>query len=97
MATEKPCVIDVSRGGAKGGVILYPLLGIRHAEQCRRTYRNFVLGFRLPNRNAAGTCCAMACCLEVLFVTNWLMRTRCLGDVYLAPKGMENTENASAI
>ena len=38
VATEKPCVIDVSRGGTKGGVILYPLLGTRHAEQCRRIY-----------------------------------------------------------
>ena len=28
-ATEKPCVFDVSRGGTKGGVILYPLLGIQ--------------------------------------------------------------------
>ena len=57
---EKPCVIDVSRERAKGGVILYPLLklryptrrtmsadlggigypllGIRHAEQCRRIW-----------------------------------------------------------
>ena len=25
------------RGGVGGGVILYPLLGARHAEQCRRT------------------------------------------------------------
>ena len=24
-------------GGVRGGVILYPLLGVRHAEQCRRT------------------------------------------------------------
>ena len=30
------CVIDVSRARTKGGVILYPLLGIQHAEQCRR-------------------------------------------------------------
>ena len=26
---RKPCVFDVSRGGTKGGVILYPLLGIQ--------------------------------------------------------------------
>ena len=25
-------------GGVRGGVILYPLLGVRHAEQCRRIY-----------------------------------------------------------
>ena len=30
-------VIDVGRGGVRGGVILYPLVSIRHAKQCRRT------------------------------------------------------------
>ena len=33
----KTYVIDVGRGGVRGGVILYPLVSIRHAEQCRRT------------------------------------------------------------
>ena len=32
----KTYVIDVGRGGVRGGVILYPLVSIRHAEQCRR-------------------------------------------------------------
>ena len=34
---KKTYVIDVGRGGVRGGVILYPLVSIRHAEQCRRT------------------------------------------------------------
>ena len=33
---KKTYVIDVGRGGVRGGVILYPLVSIRHAEQCRR-------------------------------------------------------------
>ena len=35
---KKTYVIDVGRGGGVrgGGVILYPLVSIRHAEQCRR-------------------------------------------------------------
>ena len=33
-----PHVSDVGRGGVRGGGILYPLLGVRHAEQCRRIY-----------------------------------------------------------
>ena len=32
----KTYVIDVGRRGVRGGVILYPLVSIRHAEQCRR-------------------------------------------------------------
>ena len=36
VATEKPCVFDMSRGGLRGGLSNSPLLGIRHAEQCRR-------------------------------------------------------------
>ena len=35
---KKTYVIDVGRGGVRGGVILYPLVSIRHAEQCRRIY-----------------------------------------------------------
>ena len=35
---KKTYVIDVGRGGGLGGVILYPLVCIRHAEQCRRVY-----------------------------------------------------------
>ena len=34
---QKTYVIDVGRG-LGGGVILYPLVNIRHAEQCRRTW-----------------------------------------------------------
>ena len=34
----KTYVIDVGRGGVRGGVILYPLVSIRHAEQCRRIH-----------------------------------------------------------
>ena len=30
--------MDVGRGGVRGGVILYPVVSIRHAEQCRRIY-----------------------------------------------------------
>ena len=33
---KKTYVIDVGRGGVRGGVILYPLVSIRHAEKCRR-------------------------------------------------------------
>ena len=32
----KKKLIDVGRGGVRGGVILYPLVSIRHAVQCRR-------------------------------------------------------------
>ena len=32
----KTYVFDVGRGGLGGGVILYPLVSIRHAEQCWR-------------------------------------------------------------
>ena len=35
---QKTYVIDVGRGGVRGGVILYPLVSIRHAEQCRRIF-----------------------------------------------------------
>ena len=37
---QKTYVIDVGRGGVRGGVILYPLVSIRHAEQCRRILEN---------------------------------------------------------
>ena len=43
--TPVPYVSDVGRGGGcrvRGGVILYPLLGVRHAEQCRRTSQGTV-------------------------------------------------------
>ena len=41
-------VSDVGRGGVRGGFILYPLLGVRHAEQCRRI-REFLQRRFSPN------------------------------------------------
>ena len=41
---QKTYVIDVGRGGVRGGVILYPLVSIRHAEQCRRILGNISTG-----------------------------------------------------
>ena len=38
---KKTYVIDVGRGGVRGGVILYPLVSIRHPEQCRRIFPPF--------------------------------------------------------
>ena len=35
---EPPRIRRRAGGGLGGGVILYPLLGVRHAEQCRRIY-----------------------------------------------------------
>ena len=35
---KKTYVLDVGRGWVRGGVILYPLVSIRHAEQCRRIF-----------------------------------------------------------
>ena len=48
-----PHVSDVGWGGVRGGVILYPLLGVRHAEQCRRTQRysiSQVTGFSVAKK-----------------------------------------------
>ena len=51
---KKTYVIDVGRGGVRGGVILYPLVSIRHAEQCRRIGSKSTIGFHpWPNHSSA--------------------------------------------
>ena len=54
---KKTYVIDVGRGGVRGGVILYPLVSIRHAEQCRRILKTE--GVSIYTQEVC--CCCIVC------------------------------------
>ena len=53
-----PNVSDVGRGGVRG-VILYPLLGVRHANQCRRTLAGSPCIMNLNQYQESSNCVAL--------------------------------------